>query len=407
MLKYIFIFPFFSIFFISCDESEKEIIELPALRASSIYDNDSVYTYLQTYKEENKEIAWSYYQKGLDIKESNPKKAIYFIKRAITLHPGLEYYKELGALLLKEGMYREANMLYYLISMKGQVKKNNDWVSMYIFSEPDEDTFYEYILSEVLDNNYRYFDGYLLSKARDLTFDINNIKNRLLSDQRFKADTSSEFYKNMMLQFMSEDEIELFKKSEKAFHSLLLEIPESSGVFEITENQVKEFKYDNSYYDGEIRISDIYIYFLKEKLDNPDKWFECNYNWKIQLNDSVTGIIYSIDTSATACPKEMRHIYYRLATYGKKGNIIDSKVVGLQSGEDLVTMKYHTDKFTLSEFKRQWKQAYNKNNFDNEIIKIEKVSDKFYSVKPNGEIEDITNSILGKPTVVVVSDSAI
>jgi hypothetical protein len=98
--------------------SEKEIVEMPVLRASSLFNDDSVYTYLHLYEDIHGATSNYYIEKAEAIAESNPQKAIYYYKRSLTVHPSYGIYKKLGGLLMKEGMYSEADRVYSFITRK-------------------------------------------------------------------------------------------------------------------------------------------------------------------------------------------------------------------------------------------------------------------------------------------------
>jgi hypothetical protein len=373
--------------------SEKEIVEMPVLRASSLFNDDSVYTYLHLYEDIHGATSNYYIEKAEAIAESNPQKAIYYYKRSLTVHPSYGIYKKLGGLLMKEGMYSEADRVYSFITRKAYTSVPDGIKDDYLFQAPDEDLYYEYMLASTLSTGY--FDNYFVYQAKDLNFDINKYKERLSSDPRLKFGKSSETYKNMMLAFMSDEEIEEYKRSPEVFSAFLSSIPDSSLQFIIDGKKVQDFDYSRSRYDGEgddsYSISDFYIWFLKETEDNSNNWYDYNFKNVHSIGESVKAVLYSIDTSAISCPKEMRHIYWRVVTYGKDGKIIDSKVVATQAGEELKTAKINNDQITVSEFKRTWSKPYDKNDFDNDLKNTELVNTKSFKIKPTGEIVESIN----------------
>jgi hypothetical protein len=407
MLRSSFLFLSALTLFFSCNQEPiKEIMEVPALRASSIYRHDSVYVYMKRYKDEHKGIAENYYNKGIALRETNPKKATYFLKRAITLNPTLEYYKELASLLSANGMFKETSELYAFIVEEANIKENNEWISTYIYDKPDSETYYEYIMAYIL--NYKYLDGYILFQAKELSMNIEEFKTRLVSDKRLKIDPSSEAYKNIMLQFMTEEEIEEFKKSPSVYNDFLSSIKDTSRFFTINEKQVQNFNYNYSveYEEDFLNVSDLYIYFLKEKQENPKKWYDYNYNHLIHINDSINAVVYAIDTSENACPKDMRHIYHMLTTFNK-GKIIDQQLIAVQSGKDLMIAKFENDKVVRSEFNRYWEKPYQKNDFDNAILKTELIQEKTFLIKPDGSIEESLPGINKVEPIISNKDTAI
>lgn len=391
MFKHILWSLIFCLSLISCNrEPEKEVIEVPALRASSIYRHDSVYFYKEKFKDANKAIAESYYVKGLKLKETNPKKAIYNVKRSITLYPNAEAYRELGTLLSKNQMYREANQLYSFLVNKTYLPTTARPVEIYLFNQPDEVILHEYMMNSILEKNS--LDPYIVYQAKQvLGKDITDLRGNLEKDERFRYDKSSLTYKNIMLQLMDDEEIEKYKASPAFFAEFLSSIKDSSNFFEIGKSQVQEFRYptEEEIFDGEgnLNISDLFVHFLQEQQENPKSWYTYNFTHRMRLSDSVSAVIYAIDTSVAACPKDMRHIYHRLVTYGKNGKIIDSEIVAVQAGEILHTMKYNFGTFTVSEYQRTWAKPYYKNDFDNDVVRVEKSAEKDYRILPDGKIE--------------------
>jgi hypothetical protein len=393
MVKYAFIFTIGALLSLSCTrKTETVVVELPTLPVSLIYSDDSVCSYIKMHRESNKGVADAYYEKALKLKEENPSRSVYFFKRAITLYPTVEFYKELGSLLIKEGNFKEAAELYSFISLTHEYyTEDKEWARRYVFEKPDEDTFYQYFFCSYLNKSHA---PYLIHEAKESGIDMENFKDRILSDNRLKLDTSSLDYKNMIMQFWTDEEIEAFRNSETVFKLFLSTIKDTAEIFEITKRGVQRFNYGNYYerdyveYDepGSSSIEDMYVYFLKEKQDKPDNWYRYNYEHLVHLNDSVKVIIYSMDTSATGCPIDMRHIYHQLVTYGIDGKIIDSKIVAYQAGATLATLKFERDKFTISEFRRSWRNPYDQNDFDNDLIKTEAIGEKHFYINSHGKI---------------------
>lgn len=384
------LFPFsIAIILLSCQQKiDKEIVELPALRASSIYNQDSVSRYIGGHNDNHKIVAESYFNKGKEIKATDSKKAAYFFKRAITLYPTLEAYKELGQSLLSAGFYKDAAQLYSFLLYP--YKYNGD-TAIYIFQAPDFDIFYGEILSQYLANSYIDIETIWIARD-DAGIKSSELKDKFLSNEFVHFDTASIEYKNILLKFLTEEEIESYKSSESTFKNLLSSIKDTSAIFEINEKQVQQFTYNMmDYWDGPtgVDLSDLYIYFLKEKQENPkDHYFQYNLTHFIKENDSVLTVIYSVDNSEEACPIEMRNIYHHLVTYTNKGKIIDSKVVANQSGPELSTLKFEADHFTIKNYKRHWKKEYDNKDFDNEITNTELTGSKDFKILPDGHIEE-------------------
>ena len=207
-------------------------------------------------------------------------------------------------------------------------------------------------------------------------------------------DTASREFKNMMLQFLSWDDIEIVAKNPETFTNFLASIKDTSVIYSIDENKVRQFNYDDfngingGGEDMQMSFDAIYVYYLKEKQENKNGYYKFNFNHLINISPSIKAIVYAIDSSETACPLVMRHIYHRLVTYDNTSNIIDSKIVALQSGEELKTVSFNDKKFSVIESKRKWKKPYDAKNFDNYLLSTEKTKEVSYEILDDGKINE-------------------
>lgn len=411
MKNFIYTISLLTVFLMSCSKDvETETIEVPSLRASEIFNSDSVFSYINKYKDNYSEISSSFYAKAESMRDVNEKKAIHYYMRAISLYPTADSYRRLGLYLLEREQYHEASEVLGMLSQKRYISTPTGSINDFIFEAPDEELFYSYLISSYLDS--KYLDEYIIYEGRENGIYIENIKERFLKDTRISLDHNSHDFKDMMLAFMNDEEIEAFQNSDEVFKDFIESIKDTVDVFDIDEKGVRKFSYSSDGdFEERVHLSSFYSLFLKEKVDQPDSWFDFNLLKTFRVNDSVRAVVYSIDTSEIACPKDMRHISFRLATYGKDRRIIDSKIVAVQSGELLKTLKYEKDKFQIKEFKRSWRKAYDKSDFDNEVIKTEMISESRFKIRPDGKIENLPGGP-DNPTpiaeqVPVAADSAI
>jgi hypothetical protein len=346
---------------------------------------------MEKYKDTNSEMAESYIKKSAEAENNDLSLAVYYTKRAITVCPKLEYYKKLASLLERSGNYEELTELYYPIVNSSYITDNSGQSSqVFVFGQPDQDTYYEYLAAQVASRGYLYGD--LIYNARDLGFDIPGLKKRLFSDKRLKIDAGSEETKKMMLLFLSEEELAAYNKLESTFKEMLSSIKDVSPVFEINKQTVHNFQYgdfngQNSNYEMDGPSSSyIYMNYLLEKRNNADGWYQFNFNHIAPIGDSLQAVVYAVDSSENACPIDMRHIYHRLVIYNKKAEIIDSKIVALQSGDQLITTQFNTNTFTLTEWKREWKKPYDKKDFDNYLTGTIKIKESSFLIRPDGKI---------------------
>ncbi|MDF2456157.1 MAG: hypothetical protein K0R51_2150 [Cytophagaceae bacterium] len=372
------------IFSCSSEEVITEIVSVPAIRASYIYHADSVLLYLEQNKDNYNDLSNAYLLKAAEIENQDLDKAIYYCKRAITIHPTLELYTALGDLLIKAKHYEDAYELYSFITQKRY--RPSIGSSNYIFSAPSENLLYQSIVIHHL--KYGYFDSYDIHHYKELGFDIKQLEDRLLHDQRLTIDTTPSSLNVFKLLFMTDEEIEEYKNSEEVYKDFLASIPDTSSVFEINSKQVSQFKYGREYeeMDAPPAQNSFYANFLQEIKDTNSVWYEYNYNHIYPLYNNITVIVYAIDTSEAGCPKDMRHIYHRLVLYNNKGEIINHKVIAFQSGDDLATATVNQEDISVKFFKRKWRNPYNKKDFDNDLIKIEEIGSVSYKMNVQGQI---------------------
>jgi tetratricopeptide (TPR) repeat protein len=383
------------LFFSFCkSQTEIEEIDIPALRVSSIYNFDSVNNFKIIHAENYKSLANEYLNKGINQEDVNLKKAIWNVKRAITLFPNYENYIKLGELLMKDKQFQEAANLYEFIVFKCSRKQNDEWIENYVFEAPNESLFTEYFVANFLAS---YFVDFQISyMCEEAGFKLANIKERFFNDKRIVFDTASNDYKNMLLCFLSEEELENYAKNPSNFVKFLDEIKSNTSQFEINKYQVSNFNYED--YNGRnwnegLNLVSMQAMFLNEKKDNPNNSVSYNCLNKCYINDSVIVIHYSVDTSENACPKEMRHICHVLATYSKNGNVIDYKVVAAQSGEYLSIFSFNNGIINCNEYKRTWKEVYYKFDFNNELLKTDFVKEKVFKINELGKFMEVNASM--------------
>ena len=393
----VFLYSFLTFLFVSaCSEKKEQIVvELPALKASEIYNTEDVRKYVFQYGEQHQGIASSYREKAETVKDKDLKKAIYFLKRSITLQPLAESYEKLIGLLSENKNYSEAYEAYNILVNKAYYHQDDKTViDEYVFTEPTEKILTDYVVMSILANNA--VDYYALYNAGEKNIDKQKIREVLMADKRFNYDSSNIVHKNIMAQFWTDEEIEAYKRSLVNMHALLRSVQDTSAVFEINQKNVSQFMYDDfngmNYSDGydgeELVLSDMFVYYLKEKQDYPNRWLQYNINHTFRPNASLEALVYAVDTSVTACPIEMREIYHRLVIYGTDGKIISDKVVACQSGDILQTVTFNKDHFEITEYKRTWRKPYSKRDFDNDIVKSELISKKAYHITEAGEITE-------------------
>ncbi len=398
----------------ACSQRVETIVtEVPALRVSNIFNSDSVYLYMERYKGEHKEIGDFYLNGSKELLKTDPVKALHNAKRAITLNPTKEAYKQLIACLSNNekpnwGEIENAYILLILPFTDLDHSSKSKFTRDYLFEEPDETLLQDFLVFNIntsglvwgINSPYGpYVIGFALpDNMKSMAHDL---KAKVLSDKRLKIDTTSEDYKNVLIQFLSPQELKDYLAKESTFKYFLSTIKDTTSIFEMDKNYVPQFDYDNfngrgnwDYYDvlGYTPISYLYKTYIPEAIKDSNWNGAYNFEHTLKINDSINALIYSIDTSTIACPVAMRHIYHRLVIYGRNHRIISTDIVANQSGDELATVKFNHNKYTITHYKRYWEKPYIKGDFDNYLVKTEQLSTSEYEIKADGAIARVFDS---------------
>lgn len=390
MKKLIFIFSVTLIY--SCSNNEIiNYVEVETLSASSIYNNDSVYYFQNLIGEKNKQLAEDYKKKADEAEKKNIEKSLYYSKRAVTLNPSLENYLFLADKLEKNKKYEELEKLQALL-IYPNTKKGEEYT--FLFSKPDFNLIYSCLRTLINGKNSLYsFDWYILD---DVGVDRAELRKKLLNDENITTDKNSEEFQLVLLQLLPYEEINKYAQTPEVFKKFISYIPEADATSEIDEHEIAEFKYNGSddYYNEDymfVSKKSLYQYYLVEKQQNSGFWSMFNFIRKYTINPNVVALEYAIDSSETACPREMRHIYRRLVTYSTKtAKAIDSKIIAYQSGEELMTAKITGKNIDVVTYTRKFKKPYNKKDFDNDLISVEKKGILQFSIGDNGNFSEPT-----------------
>jgi len=382
-------------------EKETEILEIPTLRASELYDFEKVREYIKKHQDKHVEIAKRYESLAEQIATENASKAIYYYKRSISVRPSYLVYQKLAKALVNAKKYDEASDVYNLITFERSYETSpNVYERGYIFEEPNDGVLYDKQITSLLARPVFY---YVLDALNGVSDNEGNIdldacasrKDKWLADERISSENDSVTIKmiHKVYNYLTKKE----NKQDKLQDLCRVIIKDTSSKFEISKATLAKFDYTQFQDEmgGDIESDEkclpIYRTLLEETISNKDGWYYFNFNHLVTVSDSIVAIVYSIDTSATACPKEMRHIYHRLATYTPQGEIIDSKIVAWQAAEKLATMTFESGKFTVVESVRKWRNPYQKDNFDNYVLKTTEMGSKTFQIQSNGKIEEAPN----------------
>ncbi|HTA82067.1 MAG TPA: hypothetical protein VK783_03990 [Bacteroidia bacterium] len=386
--------------FIACKpKTENVIVNIVPLRESSLYNAVDVYNFMSTYKDTNEQLAMEYYKKYV----AGMPEATYYLKRSLSLYPDYNHYRELGDQLCKEKKYVEMNELYRMLVFPLSAFSNKAFDRKYVlcpYAKPGMNLIVDYVISNILTSNTVWNSRAEESALTDsIGLKMNDIKNQVLNDPRIKLTAPTADNKNILWTFLTNDEKLAYFTNASLNDSISSHIDDTNTTFEIDKNNVSQFYYTygtagqfGRVYEQTEGIHDKFDHLVQEdnensKLSLNNRYHDINYERNFSLNDSVEILIYAIDTSAIACPKDMRHIYHRLVTYYNKGGIITTMVIAAQSGEELSTVKFNHNTFTITYYKRYWEKPYKQDDFDNHLSKIEQTDQSTFKIFPLGDIK--------------------
>jgi hypothetical protein len=373
---------------ISCSGETTTIFkDVNALPVSLIYMGDTVIKFAKALGEANAEVAIAYTKKGEEAEATNPEKAIYYYKRAITLGPTQERYLKLAKVLEANGLKNELAELYYFLVIPFTYKYGAGNDPLFVFRKPDFDLYYEYLVAHIIKNQSLWSEDVYLAKEQG--FDTEAYKKKLLSEPRIGMDTSSMTFKNMLLQFLSYEEFEQASKDPGMFRNFVSTASDTTLNFSISEKQVGKFDYLSNLGSDDFMQNDfssIYRYYLVEQKEENNIWFKFNLTHHLQLSEKFTTLICAIDTSYPGSPPEMRNIYHRLVTYDSAMKVIDHRVIAVHSGEQLSTVDFRKNKFNIHSFKRTFRKPYKKGEFDNEVMGLVLEEETYFEINEAGQI---------------------
>lgn len=363
--------------------------DVTALRASDLYQSDSVLAYLDRHGNTNNELAAAYFAKAEKEEDTNPEKAVYYYKRSISLQPLKSTYLRLALLLEQLERKEELNSLYSLLVYPySRSIGNQAYETVYTFGPPDEDLFYESLVANV--RAYDYLPAEALFDTEERGFNRQRIKERLKTEKRLHLDTNSLAFKEMMLQFVPYDSRKSYAHRPNVFADFVQSIRDSAGNFEIDAEAVARFDYDKylsetSFVGPQLMLSGINCYYLKEKQEKTDTWLVYNFTRSLYFGN-IKALVYAVDTSVKACPRAMRHIYHRLVTYNDTGGVIDSKIIAWHAGPTLGTCKVSGRKISITNYSRTWKHPYKYDEFDNYPTGTTKTGENTFVVNEDGTV---------------------
>ncbi len=333
----------------------------------------------------NNKLSERFEKKGDSLASFDIQKAVYFYKRALSLNPEEKLYIKLGEYCKNNQLYKEAYNCFFLLTEKYCFyEPGQPGDCKYVFSSPTPELLFQRFLTYYLSvkSHYRQYDA-----LEYLENDSTGALKKLLADSQIK--NLPEVY-NELKNF--ETYLTLNRDTIQRFNILCSILKDSSSTIKVTEKEVIDFRYKNDFNEGpDYDIERAYLYrnFFSD-YNEMERHPKISFKSKLNINDSVIAIVYKVDTSEVACPSSFRHIYHRIATFTKNGIKIDNKILGLHSGDSLVTYSIENRVINLTSFKRFWKKPYVKKDFDNLFLKNEMKGQKIYIIGEDGKIVEKT-----------------
>lgn len=325
-----------------------DVADYPRLRPSDLYKPDSVNSFLNTYGTRNQELAEKFYAKFNELRKTDKDKATWTLKKGLTYYPLAMWYRELGDELLRSNNFNEAQDAYTIF-----LKSN---------PKPDPEQYLNIVKAALLadENSSRYDIG---SRAMESGVTSSQFQALMKEEEVLKRLSQNEIksYYDYITTGNSTSDTTLpdFKKFTEQFE--VVNLP-----FRMDENRLSKHTFSEEYFDYDASRD-----FSKYQFErSEDMQFYPDYDFQYTFKTgNFSGFIYSADTSGRASTRQNRCLYHRLLVYDAEGKLAGTHVIGIHAGERLSTYEIKKDgKIEVYNFIREWKNPYNKNSPDNELL---------------------------------------
>lgn len=338
--------------FAQCDTGVPPIEAGPPapLRPSLIYNSDSVRKSIVN-SHQYDSLAVQQLKLAKELLADFPERALHHIKRSITYKPTREAYIQLGALLTKSEKFTEACQAYDVLTD--------------VFPGLDKEIYFNMIYASLRtpghSNIYAFVDCAQEDGVKNEEINSYIEQEPLLRSARERKETES--FQNYLEGYGHLDDsvsfdvfIRLFDEKEKeGAHKSFPVTIDLARLSDISGYRTGDQWYGIQYYLEEMAAGWRTNFKEFKRLPDPGK-------------DIVT-VIYGIDSSALGARKEMRMIYYRLATYSSEGKRIDNMIIAKHLGDDVCTAEILSGtKLRLTYFTRSWKRPFDHRDMDNEVV---------------------------------------
>lgn len=366
--------------FTGCDQTPKiEYIEVEALPVMDIFTAHDVAPYLEINSNKYETPSKWYATQSKELSASNPAKAIWNIKRAITLYPHASYYSQLITLLLGQNNYSELSECYELIQSMSEKKGGKQ----HGFSPLSEAELCDYVVYTYKGNGFYPFQ--LVSFMSSNQLNHKAFREKLTAYEPLQTQINTPEFKSFLASLLSDEEQQALEKSPELFQFLLSKCAVVQQINE-TKHSIAQFNFKNSdVLDMADNPLDYMCYnFFKERSES-EHWCRIEPKEYVVLADSNMLLHYLVDTSMTGVTIDKRNIYHVLATFTAHGKPIDYLIAGKQCGDELYVFNYGNNTLNMEKFKRVWRFGNDYNRFDNEVTKEINAGTSSYTINPDGK----------------------
>jgi hypothetical protein len=371
-MKKLYYLIFAIIFIVSCkSEIEKVEVEVPAIRASKLFDADSVYSYMIQNGDKYQHLAHSYLNKAKE--EKDPEKAVWYFKRAISLYPQVDSYRELGALCLKNKKYQDAYDCYRLITHEAYLTIKGDYNGVHIFGKPSQEDFENYIISGYNSTTFYQDLSGLIYNSLENGADKKQLEQFVFSNSGIDFLTQPKLKKHIELIFLEEEELQKYTENIENFRTYIADFKNLDEPYLLNFEDIQKFEYQAYQQEEgseEVDLGYLESNFLPQRKENPNSYLKYNKVAKLVFPDSSILAIYSLDSSDYGIEKQKRNISFYAVIYSAAGQIIDYKKIAWQENKTSATLSYSNSSFEISIFNRIWEKKEEVLSRDNELKNI-------------------------------------
>ena len=372
-------------FIFSCKEKNTENANSGTtgtrLTESSLYNPDSIKSYLSIITDKEKEAGKKKFLEAIDLlkNKNQADKGILAFKSAALLYPSDKTYFELGSALLEKKQYDEARKALNIAELMGYSPLANVMYKLAALYSQSRDG--------VQTQNYgMYINDSLAIHYMEVALQMGYakpnefMKEKIFDSLRYYNDWD---FKNKYTAAMSgnrDPEKLIWETFKEGFPELQLPLIVNT-VWIYSQNYENAIGYDFEKFVPEMRTGK-----FSREVDN-----EYFYAGKVKEDSVFTALLYAGKNMWVTDGRGYSPVYLYLVTYSPSGKIIDKMIVG---GQKTFTDNFRTVSlkenlyFELKDFRNVYEKDPTKNGFeDNKVAKSDLLSSGNYRINKMGKIE--------------------